>query len=246
MTSSLEDRLKVHAQRLGFDLVGIAPTQPSFLYASGERYVQDGAAVDEYLHLTPEELEEMIQFPRFTKYGIVRHSPGHHCHLHVRFSCGPNELGQGGVGLWRLTALAGRGAPPNAGQDTGGPHRAAHGQPISALAQWHRVMNRVAYCLRLADGAQWTQIGRAVEPDRVHYGQPGKRLVGELQPDGSLGKLRPAVVARLVGRDQPQLSNLGLQRVGAFDRVDAFGETHHLAHSAARLAGHEVLAYPGT
>jgi murein endopeptidase/LysM repeat protein len=42
---------------------------------------------------TPQELEEMIQFPRFTKYGIVRHSPGHHCHLHVRFSCGPNELG---------------------------------------------------------------------------------------------------------------------------------------------------------
>ena len=41
---------------------------------------------------TPEQLDAMIQFPRFTKYGIVRHSPGHHCHLHVRFGCGPDEL----------------------------------------------------------------------------------------------------------------------------------------------------------
>lgn len=41
---------------------------------------------------TPEQLEQYIQYPRTTKYGIVRHSSGHHCHLHVRFGCGPNEV----------------------------------------------------------------------------------------------------------------------------------------------------------
>ncbi|HET6338816.1 MAG TPA: penicillin-insensitive murein endopeptidase [Polyangiales bacterium] len=41
---------------------------------------------------TPEQLEEWIQYPRTTKYGIVRHSSGHHCHLHVRFACGPDEF----------------------------------------------------------------------------------------------------------------------------------------------------------
>ena len=41
---------------------------------------------------TPEQLEEWIQYPRTTKYGIVRHSSGHNCHLHVRFACGPTEL----------------------------------------------------------------------------------------------------------------------------------------------------------
>lgn len=40
---------------------------------------------------TPEQLDEWIQYPRTTKYGIVRHSSGHHCHIHVRFACGPDE-----------------------------------------------------------------------------------------------------------------------------------------------------------
>jgi murein endopeptidase len=40
---------------------------------------------------TPEQLDLVMQYPRRTKHGIVRHSPGHHCHLHVRFGCGPNE-----------------------------------------------------------------------------------------------------------------------------------------------------------
>ena len=40
---------------------------------------------------TPEQLEELMQFPRREKLGIVRHSPGHNCHLHVRFGCGPDE-----------------------------------------------------------------------------------------------------------------------------------------------------------
>lgn len=41
---------------------------------------------------TDEQLAELMQFPRREKYGIVRHSPGHNCHLHVRFGCGPDEV----------------------------------------------------------------------------------------------------------------------------------------------------------
>jgi LysM repeat protein len=42
---------------------------------------------------TREELDIIVQYPRSTKVGIVRHSPGHTGHLHVRFTCGVNELG---------------------------------------------------------------------------------------------------------------------------------------------------------
>jgi murein endopeptidase len=38
-----------------------------------------------------EELERLVQFPRTEKVGIVRHSPGHTGHLHVRFLCGAEE-----------------------------------------------------------------------------------------------------------------------------------------------------------
>lgn len=40
---------------------------------------------------TREELERIVQFPRTERVGIVRHSPGHTGHLHVRFVCGPDE-----------------------------------------------------------------------------------------------------------------------------------------------------------
>jgi murein endopeptidase len=40
----------------------------------------------------PFELDAWIQYPRTTKYGIVRHSSGHQNHLHVRFMCGADEL----------------------------------------------------------------------------------------------------------------------------------------------------------
>jgi LysM repeat protein len=40
-----------------------------------------------------ELLERTVQWPRTAKVGIVRHSPGHTSHLHVRFSCGEDELG---------------------------------------------------------------------------------------------------------------------------------------------------------
>jgi murein endopeptidase len=42
---------------------------------------------------TAEELDLIVQYPRSTKVGIVRHSPGHTGHLHVRFTCGVNEFG---------------------------------------------------------------------------------------------------------------------------------------------------------
>ena len=38
-----------------------------------------------------EELDRVIQYPRFEKTAIVRHAPGHGSHLHVRFMCGPDE-----------------------------------------------------------------------------------------------------------------------------------------------------------
>lgn len=41
---------------------------------------------------TATELDDWIQYPRTTKYGIVRHSSGHQNHLHVRFLCGTDEL----------------------------------------------------------------------------------------------------------------------------------------------------------
>jgi LysM repeat protein len=42
---------------------------------------------------TPDELDLIIQYPRLTRVGIVRHSPGHTGHLHVRFTCGQDEAG---------------------------------------------------------------------------------------------------------------------------------------------------------
>lgn len=40
---------------------------------------------------TAEELDRIVQYPRTEKVGIVRHSPGHTGHLHVRFTCGADE-----------------------------------------------------------------------------------------------------------------------------------------------------------
>lgn len=43
---------------------------------------------------TPAQLETWFQYPRptGTNNGIIRHSPGHGSHIHVRFACGPREL----------------------------------------------------------------------------------------------------------------------------------------------------------
>ncbi len=45
------------------------------------------------LGATPDQLEAMLQWPRGRRAarGLVRHSPGHEQHVHVRFGCGPFE-----------------------------------------------------------------------------------------------------------------------------------------------------------
>ena len=48
--------IKRVALHLGADLVGIAASNPAFMYAGGARYVQDGEANDIYLKMTPDEL----------------------------------------------------------------------------------------------------------------------------------------------------------------------------------------------
>jgi murein endopeptidase len=39
-------------------------------------------------------LDAMLQYPRGSKasLGLIRHSPGHEGHIHVRFGCGPAEV----------------------------------------------------------------------------------------------------------------------------------------------------------
>lgn len=58
-------------------------------YAMQEHLYKAAAAmgVDE------ERRKQMIQWPRGNKanLGLVRHSPGHEGHIHIRFTCGPNE-----------------------------------------------------------------------------------------------------------------------------------------------------------
>src|SRR3712207_6528843 len=53
--------IKRVARHLGADLVGIAASNPAFMYAGGSRYVQDGTANDVYLKMTPDELAK--RFP---------------------------------------------------------------------------------------------------------------------------------------------------------------------------------------
>ncbi len=42
---------------------------------------------------TPENLEDVIPWPRFARGSqpVIRHSPGHDTHIHVRIKCGPDE-----------------------------------------------------------------------------------------------------------------------------------------------------------
>ena len=43
--------------------------------------------------LGKDEVAELLQYPRGSRsnFGVVRHSPGHQGHIHVRFTCGPAE-----------------------------------------------------------------------------------------------------------------------------------------------------------
>src|SRR5947207_9025276 len=54
--AAMARHIKRASRHLDADLVGIAPTHPNFLYASGKRfgrYLQEGTAEDSYQHLTP-------------------------------------------------------------------------------------------------------------------------------------------------------------------------------------------------
>ena len=58
-------------------------------YGSQRRLYQAAQA----LGVSDEVLAATLQYPRGSKanLGLVRHSPGHEGHIHVRFACGPSE-----------------------------------------------------------------------------------------------------------------------------------------------------------
>jgi len=89
-------------------------------------------------------------------------------------------------------------------------------------------------------GGEGPEIAGAVAAHRTDDRQPRERLDGELDPDRPLRALRAPVVAGLVRRDEPQLTDLGLERRLADDRLDARRQTDHLGHPAALLRGREV------
>lgn len=74
--------------------------------------------------------------------------------------------------------------------------------------------------------------------------QARERLLGQRDPPRVPRVLGTAVVHRAVGGDQPQLPDGGLQRVGAFDGVDPFGQRDHLPDPAPALRTGEVLPDP--
>lgn len=58
----LARHMKRVALHLGADLVGIAASNPAFMYAAGSRYVQDGTANDAYQKMTPDALAKRFPF----------------------------------------------------------------------------------------------------------------------------------------------------------------------------------------
>ena len=71
---------------------------------------------------------------------------------------GRDEIDERGVLGRRRAALARRRAPSDAGERTRGPHRAAQREPIAALPQRNRVVDRVAHRLGLALRAQRAEV----------------------------------------------------------------------------------------
>lgn len=59
--AAMTRHIKRVARSMGADIVAIAASHPAFLYA-GNRYVQDGAAEDEYQHETPEDLARKFPY----------------------------------------------------------------------------------------------------------------------------------------------------------------------------------------
>ncbi|MGE3912302.1 MAG: reductive dehalogenase domain-containing protein [Chloroflexota bacterium] len=58
----LTRHIKRAAKHLGADLVGIAPTNPAFMYAAGSRYLQEGTAKDSYQAMSPDELAKHFPY----------------------------------------------------------------------------------------------------------------------------------------------------------------------------------------
>ena len=58
---AMTSHIKRVGRYMGADIVGVARTHPSFLYA-GNRYAQDGTSGDSYEHLTPEELAQRFPY----------------------------------------------------------------------------------------------------------------------------------------------------------------------------------------
>src|SRR4051794_26425183 len=59
--AAMSRHIKAVAQYMGADVVAIAKSHPSFLYA-GSRYVQDGTAADAYEQQSPEELVKRFPY----------------------------------------------------------------------------------------------------------------------------------------------------------------------------------------
>lgn len=68
-----------------------ADTQVIFFDYRRQKYLHRAA---KEAGASEDELRKLIQFPRGrqARRGLVRHSPGHEKHLHVRFGCGPCEV----------------------------------------------------------------------------------------------------------------------------------------------------------
>lgn len=71
-------------------LVATGEVQYIFVSWSRQKYLRRAAQSD---GATKAELDQLIQYPRKpdTNKGVVRHSPGHTVHLHVRFTCTPGN-----------------------------------------------------------------------------------------------------------------------------------------------------------
>lgn len=71
-------------------LVDTGEVQYIFISYSRQKYLRRAAAS---AGATKAELDKIIQYPRKpkTNKGVVRHSPGHTVHLHVRFTCTPGN-----------------------------------------------------------------------------------------------------------------------------------------------------------
>lgn len=71
-------------------LVGTGEVEYIFISWSRQKYLRRAA---QSAGATKAELDKLIQYPRKAKTnkGVVRHSPGHTVHLHVRFTCTPGN-----------------------------------------------------------------------------------------------------------------------------------------------------------